>query len=141
MVRMKPALLQIKTVVDSLAEKIGAPQNVLPTYGYSDDGALPHVEITEDGHLSYVIVERGQELSRDFPLKTTELLYRIFKDVTFSMACSFEVRHRVKGEDFRRQLFAKQEELLGLLNEEWRLRKQRDHELILRSHPFDDNSN
>lgn len=136
----KPNLPQIKTLVDAMAEKINAPQNVLPTYGYSDDGALPHIEIGENGELYYVVVERGQELRRDFSLDANDLLYKIFADVTFSMACDFEKRHRIKGQDFRRQPFAKQVELLGMLNEEWRSRKQRDHDLIVASHPFDDST-
>jgi hypothetical protein len=138
---MKSTLREIKTLVDALAEKIDAPQNVLPTYGYSDDGALPHIEADENGPLFYVVVERGQELRRDVAVDTEDLLYKIFDSVTFSMACSFEARHRIKGEDFRRQVFTKQEQLLGRLNEEWRLQKQKDHELILRSSPFDDNTN
>lgn len=40
---MTPALDDINALVDSLAEKISAPQHLLPTYGRSDDGARPHI--------------------------------------------------------------------------------------------------
>ena len=116
---MKLTLEDIKTLVDKLAEKINVPQCHFPTYGYSNDGAQPHIEVDINGQLYYVIVERGEELRRDVALDTDDLLYRIFADITFSMAVDYEVNHRVKEEDFRRQMFAKQEELLGKLNDNW----------------------
>jgi hypothetical protein len=135
---MTPALVQIKTLVDELAQKIGAPQNNLPTYGCSDDGARPHVEVGNDGQLSYVVVERGRELRRDGAVNMDDLLYKVFDSVTFSMACHYEVRNRIKPEDFRRQLFTKQQELLGMLSDAWKLRKQKEYDLILKVHPFED---
>ena len=137
---MKVTLEDIKALVDTLAEKIDAPKYLLPTYGYSKDGAQPHVEVDKNGQLYYVVVERGEELRRDFALDTDDLLYRIFADVTFSMAVDFEVKHRIEGEDFRRQMFAKQEELLELLNDNWKHREEKDHQWILKSHPFEDNA-
>ena len=135
---MKIDLDNIKILVDSLAEKIGSPQNLLPTYGRTIDSAHPHIEIDSSGQLYYVIVERGEEISREFAVDINDLLFRIFAGVTFSMACAFEVRRHKKNQDSRRQLFSKQEELLGILSEEWRIREQKEHQQILVSHPFED---
>lgn len=54
------------------------------------------------------------------------------------MACNFELHHRKKNEDFRRQLFSKQEELLGIVDKKWEVRKQEDHQQTLAKYPFDD---
>ncbi len=135
---MKPTLGDIKILIDQLAQKINAPQHLLPTYGYSIDGAHPHIEVGRNGELCYVIMERGEELKRDVADDTNDLLYRIFSDITFSMACNFELKHRIEAEDCRRQIFSKQEELLGLLSNEWKKREQKEHQKILKSHPFDD---
>lgn len=135
---MKPTLDDIKNLVDWFAEKINASQHLLPTYGHSIDGAHPHIELDQNGQLYYVIVERGEELKRDFAVDMDDLLYRIFEGATFEMATLFEANHRIEREDFRRQMFAKQEELLGILSDKWRERKQKEHYWILRSHPFDD---
>src|SRR5688500_15522086 len=124
---MKLSLDDIKNLVDTCAEKIDAPQHLLPTYGYSIDGAHPHIELDRNGQLYYVIVERGEELKRDFAVDTNDLLYRIFAGVTFEMATRFEVNHRIEGEDFRRQMFAKQEEFLGKLDNKWKERMQKEH--------------
>jgi len=44
---------------------------------------------------------------------------KVFEGVTFSMACDFELKHRKTNQDFRRQLFSKQEELLGTDDQKW----------------------
>ena len=130
-------LNDIKLLVDKLAVKIGVKDALLPTYGYSKDGAWPHIEI--DGDIfHYIVLERGNELRRDSTLNLDQLLYWIFADVTFSMAMDYELVHREKGKDFRRIMFAHQEELLGLLNDEWQVKKVVEHQKILGKHPFDD---
>jgi hypothetical protein len=135
---VKHTLDYIKSLVDDLAQKIAAPSFLIPSYGYSQIDAHPHIEVEKNGQLCYVIVERGKELRRDFAVDTDDLLYRIFAGITFSMAVKFEVNHRIAIEDSRRQMFAKQEELLGLLSESWKLREQKEHKYILRFHPYDD---
>jgi len=133
-----PGLSEIQGRVRNLAARIGAPPEILPTFGYSEDGARPHVEVGRDGLLHYVVVERGQELDRQTVVELDELLWHIFKHVTFSLACDFELKHRVALKDCRRLIFAKQVELLGTLSVEWAVREQHDHDAILARHPFDD---
>jgi Immunity protein 63 len=135
---MKVTLDDIKILIDNLVLKINAPQNLLPTYGQSIDGAHPHIEVDKNGQLYYVIVERGEELKRDFAADTNDLLYRVFNGVTFSMAVDFELNNRIVKEDCRRQIFSKQEELLATLDKGWGIRLEKEHQWILRTHPFDD---
>ncbi len=56
-------LSEIKAEVDRLATQIGALGYVLPTYGSSEDGARPRIEVNARSY-HYVIVESGQELER-----------------------------------------------------------------------------
>ena len=135
---MRTNLEEIRSLVESYAKKIEAPQQLLPTYGRTVDGAHPHIEIKENGEFFYVIVERGQELRRELAVDINDLLYKIFTDITFSMACAVAAKQRKGKEDFRRQMFLKHEELLGVLQEEWKFRMQKEHQLILMSYPFDD---
>ena len=46
--------------------------------------------------------------------------------MTGEMAARYELAHRVEGEDFRRQVFAHQLELLAKLDPEWRRRRIRE---------------
>lgn len=128
----------IKEFVDYLAVKIQATFDSLPTYGQTIDGAHPHLEVDKLGKLHYIIVERGKELQRKTTENIDDLLYWIFADVTFGIACEFELNHRIETQDFRRIMFKKQEELLGILNELWKVKKEEEHKKILKLHPFDD---
>ena len=67
------SLNEIKSEIDRLAAQIGAPDDLLPTYGYSEDGARPHIEIDSHGY-HYVVVERGEEINRVTTNSLDELL-------------------------------------------------------------------
>jgi len=130
------ALTEIENRIRILASRIQAPERALPTFGYSEDGR-PHVEIDSRG-FHYVVVERGQEQSRSTTSEQDELLWLVFESITFSLACSFELRNRIPGRDARRIMFSKQVELLSQLSPEWAAREIDNHLDILRNHPFDD---
>jgi hypothetical protein len=132
-------LSDIKSEVDRLARLIGAPEGYLPTYGHTEDGARPHIEVDPSGY-HYVVVERGQELERITTTDIDELLSTIFASVTFSLACDYELRHRKANQDSRRLMFRRQIDLLSILSPEWAVREGERHEEILLRHPFDDAS-
>lgn len=136
----KYSLNEIKSEVNRLAAQINAPADLLPTYGHSDDGARPHIEVDSHGY-HYVVIERGEELSRITTADLDELLYSIFKDVTFGLACKYELKHRVENQDVRRIMFQRQVELLSMLSLKWGEMKAREHERILEQHPYDDQAN
>ncbi len=132
------SLERIKSRVESLGSIINAPEYLLPTYGHSKDFGHPHIEIDPSGLLHYVIMERGKELERKSTDDVDELLYWVFSGITFSIACSFELRHRIPFRDVRRHIFEKQEQLLGELNPTWKQKESDDHQRILEHHPFND---
>ena len=98
----------------------------------------PYIEISDVYH--FVVEERGLELERRKTRDLDELLYWVFDGVTFTVASSFELRNRRPNEDSRRQLFAKQEELLNLASEAWGHRKEVEHKGVLANYPFNDAS-
>ena len=133
------SLEEIEAAVLRLARLIGASGTALPTFGHSDDGARPHVEVDARGY-HFVVVERGQELERFTTGDLDALLCRVFESATFELACGYELAHRVEGRDFRRLLFQHQVELLARLSPGWAEREAADHARILQAHPFDDAS-
>jgi len=132
------SLDEIKSEINRLAAQIGAPDDLLPTYGYTVDGAHPHIEVDAGGY-HYIVVERGQEVSHVTTNDLDELLYNVFEGITFELACRYELKHRVTGQDFRRLLFKHQAELLSMLSARWDEIESRDHQRILQQHPYDDN--
>ena len=130
-------LTAIQAEVERLAAVIGASGYDLPTYGYSEDFARPHIEVDAGGY-SYVVVERGQELSRMTTPDLDELLYCVFESVTFSLAVKYELAHRIEQQDGRQIMFRRQIELLRMLSVAWADRQSADQDRILREHPLDD---
>lgn len=135
---MTKTLVEIQNIVNELAEKIHAPTHYLPTFSTPKGDATPNIEIGSSGLYNYVISERGNEYKRKITSELNDLLYWIFASVTFSMACDYELKNRVENKDFRRIMFAKQEDLLGLLNKDWEEREKKEHQSILINSPFDD---
>jgi hypothetical protein len=133
--------IAIKTAVDELAAKIGAPHDALPTYGYTKDFAYPHIEVDQSFLMHFVVIERGKEIDRRSTANLDTLLYWVFDGITFSMASKYEVNNRVPNQDTRRLLFAKQEELLESLKPGWGETCKMRHQEILINYPFNDSAN
>jgi hypothetical protein len=131
---MPLSLVDIQSRIEDLARRIDAPPGDLPTFGRSEDGARPHIEVGSEYH--YVVVERGSELRRSSTEDLDELLCWVFLGVTSEMAGRFELRNRRHGEDFRRQMFSRRLELLNVLSPEWAEKARLDE--ILSRHPFQD---
>lgn len=115
----------VEREVRRLAAVIGAPDAGLPTFGSSIDGGHPHVEL--DGPvLSWVVRERGRELTRRSTRDPDELLYWVFEQITFAMAIRWVGLHRRAEEQYRAQLWRRQFELLGAIDTEWSARRARE---------------
>ena len=129
---------QIESELQRLAELIGAQPNQLPTIDNSKE-AWPNISFSGNGTAYYDAHERGEELF-SFPAFDLEhLMFMAFNDITFSMASEFASKNRIPNEDFRRQLFSKQVELMRTLSSDWAERAQKEIEATLRTAPFSDN--
>ncbi|WP_219837609.1 Imm63 family immunity protein [Paenibacillus sp. R14(2021)] len=127
----------IKNEVNELAKKIQAPSSLLPTFGGTEDGARPHIEVGNRG-FHYVVVERGNEIERKTTSNKDQLIYWIFNSVTFSMACEYELRNRIPNQDFRRLLFKRQIELMRDVKPDFAKELEMEKQRILINHPYRD---
>ena len=137
---MTSSLATIQQKTNDYAALINAPKELLPTYNDPRDEYVPNIALDDNGQLRYEIYERGQLITNEFATDEDDLLYRVFRDISFSMAVRYEVNNRNPLHDPRRVLFAKQAELLGLLSESWKQRVEKEKEAILETYPFDDKS-
>lgn len=103
------------------------------------DGSA-HVEDLPSGGYRYVCTERGDEYDEKITDNPQDILYWIYKDATFEIACNWEVVNRVSRQDSRRLIFNKQLELLKIIGNEYALMMEREIEIILLNHPFNDRS-
>jgi hypothetical protein len=98
----------------------------------------PHIEIIGDEY-HFVVTERGSEFERRKTKDPDELLYWFVSGDVSQLARDWELERRVEGQDSRRLWFAKEVEMLRLLNTEWAKRKELHQNSVLREHPFNDN--
>jgi len=131
------SLNTIKEEVLKLAQEINAPSVLLPTFGVNKDFAQPEIRVDVKGY-HYVIIERGTELKHQIVRDIDRLFYLTFKDITFSMACDYELNNRIEGQDFRRILFSKQLELLNKINDRYYAFRRKEIDDILVKNPFND---
>lgn len=120
----------VESRVKDLAKLIGAPKHLLPTFGFSEQSGLPHIEITGDIY-HFVVCERGSEFNRKTTKDLKELLFWIFDSVTFSMACDLELKNRRNDEDFRIQLFQIQEDLISKIDDDYAMTLKNKHDKLL----------
>ena len=131
---MCEAIEQLQAEFRSICAAIGSPYkfHIVP----QDDGSA-HIEYAS-GSYSYVITERGIEYERRVTQIRHEILYWLTSDAVFTIACQFERNNRIPGQDVRRLIFAKELDLLSLVNPAWAERKNRELETILAKHPYVD---
>jgi len=132
-------LVEIKLEIERLAGLVAAGQELLPSYGYSDGSGRPHIEVDVRGY-HYVESERGHEFDRWTTEDLDDLLYAVFRSVTFQIACEYELRHRVPEKEPRRMIFPQQIGLMSTLSAKWAERLSREKEKIVSLFPFDDNA-
>lgn len=125
----------VRKKVTELGRIINAPLNKLYVFDRNDGGY--HLEFHGDEY-HYILNERGQELDRFVTKNFDELLYKIFKHITSSMAFSYEFDNRVPNQDSRRIAFAKKIELMSKINEQWGVKIEQNIAKTLQNSPYDD---
>lgn len=83
-------------------------------------------------------MERGKELKRITTDDFDELLWHIFQNAAARLAIRFELKHRIPGQDFRRQMFANRIELLAALSPASAERERTYVDAVLLKNPYDD---
>lgn len=117
-----------------IASRLGIPSNLHTTAQH--DGS-PHVEF-QSGLFHFVVTERGSEFERRTTASHEEAMYWFVRELTSRKASNFELKNRVKNQDFRRIYFQKNIEILNSINPVWAKWQQLEDEQTLSKHPFDD---
>ncbi len=123
---MKLTLPQIEGKVREFAQIMHAPQDLIPTFGYSIESGLPHVEISNQKyHL--VVSENGQQISRESTEDPDELLFLIMHSISLSMACEHMESHS-HYESLRMRLFQAQKNIISKINLSYMYRIKQKHD-------------
>jgi len=137
------SLESLKNAASRLALYIGASTDHLPFFDKCTDirwlyVGVAYVEIKRRKY-HWVFTERGIESREAFDC-AEDLLFKVFSNITHNMASKFAASRPDKDTDFRRVMFAKQIELLGVIDCCWAARRSAEIDQILyhHHHPYRD---
>lgn len=105
-----------------------APINYEGLYAYADKSGY-----------HFVAVERGITNMHKITKNLFEISYWIYSYLTFIMALKYEHHNRRKNQDPRRLHFEKQLELLELIGENYRDKREKEINAVVKIAPYDDN--
>jgi len=129
---------EIEKNIINIANLNNIPLNLCPTFRFNEGTARPEIKVDQLGY-HYVISERGNVFENYITLDFDEILYRVFEDATFTLAMKQAMKNRIEGEDFRRQFFKIQEEMIKEIRESFYIKLCDKHKNILNQYPFSDN--
>jgi hypothetical protein len=109
----------LREEVVRLGSPIGAPVNLLVSFDPNIDAGAPYISIEPGGPYHWIVKERGQTLDHRTTDDVDDVLYWSFEATTASMASAWAARHPDEQHDFRVGMWAKQQELLMLLDPRW----------------------
>jgi hypothetical protein len=125
---------EIEQKIKQLANQIHAPDDLLPTFGYSNYDGTPHIEVNNVAYY-YIVIERSIKITDLQTFELDTLLYWVFDSITFSMAVRYELAHRVPKTNHRREIFKHQLFLLETLNHDWKERTEKEIAETLKAYP------
>lgn len=135
---MSPLLIKAQEKIWNLGARIGLEKTDLMICTSPIGDGTPHFEIHNDEYHC-VSSERGFEFSRNITKSMDEFLYWFFKDKISSLSVKYELEHRVRNQDFRKVVFAKEVELFNFLDPLWGIKAKDDIQKILEVYPYSDN--
>jgi hypothetical protein len=131
------SLTEIKQKIEQLASYINAPIDQMLTYGISKDDGTPYIEI-DDANYYYLAFDHDTRSINRKTQDLNELLFWVFADISFNMACLYELAHRDPKINYRKVIFSYQLELLDKLDPLWKERREREIDEILKFNPYDE---
>lgn len=123
----------VEMQISRLAGRINVPANLLPALGRMDEARHHYVSVGEI-YYHYIFYNRGEEVSRLTSDRLDELLYWVFRDVTFEMGSA--AHPPGSSPDFRAAIFESQTQLMARLKPSWTDRLRKEIEGVVSRTPF-----
>lgn len=97
--------------------KFDEPRNDYELYIFIDE---------ENKNIHLRTKERGNIIKDDAYTNVEEVCYLIMDSIVYKIATRYELTNRVKYQDSRRVVYAKQIELMGMISENFKIRKENE---------------
>lgn len=130
-----PSLQIVEMQMRRRAVLISVPSELLPALGRLEETRRHYIEAGEI-YYQYIYQNRGDEVSRRSTERLDDLLYWVFRDVTFEMATTRSAHEIAHGTDIRQPIYRIQKELMASLKPSWADRLAAEIEEVLTRNPF-----
>lgn len=132
---MSPAKERLRSAYRGIVERLSVHPSAYPLQFERHDDGSRHFEKDGEG-WKVVTTERGSEFDHASLPSDEEALFLQTSDLTFSMACDYELAHRIESDDCRRMIAAHQIELMGKISSDWENRTKRKWAETFRNNPL-----
>jgi hypothetical protein len=126
---------RLRLAYQQIVERLGLPPSTHSLQFERHDDGSRHFEQDGEG-WKVVTTERGCDYDQLCLPDDEEALFLQTSDLTFSMACDYELAHRIENRDCREMISERQIELMSRISSEWGERMRRQWQATLRSHPL-----
>ena len=116
-----------EVVCDNLFFAEGTDNSIEGTYIFNKNNEY-HIMLTEKGRIRSDIVTDEKR----------EVLWSALQIFSINIIMNFALCNREKGKDFRRAIFAKEKEIFSLFGQDFKKRKEKEIEEILKKNPYND---
>lgn len=91
-----------------------------------------------DNKYHYVFTEKGKiRIHKEFET-VEEVLQEVINEIVFEIALDYATKNKIPGVDFRRKLFAKEIELCSKFGNEFKEKREKEVNEILKNNPYID---
>ncbi|MDL2274480.1 immunity 63 family protein [Oscillospiraceae bacterium OttesenSCG-928-G22] len=119
-------------------EEFFVPLDVVFRKNWSNENYGTYCYAKEDGYHYRTFGDKGNLINKPVTQSLVEITYRAIYDNVFWISTTYEVRHRVPGQDFRRLMFSKEMEMYTAIGPEYRDICETYLSEILEEVPYDD---
>jgi hypothetical protein len=93
---------------------------------------------SDDDGYHYRYFERGRLFKHEVTEDLSEITFITLDSPVFYLAQKYEVKHRIKNQDFRRLLFAKYMQYFAIIGEEYKKKAEAGINKVLEEVPYKD---
>ena len=136
---LKDYILELYQRLENMTKKDGVYKPLDIRFETADSGfSNGEYCFTDDKGYRFISLERGMIIDSKITDNLFEIAYWTIESAIFWMALEYEKRHRIKHQDNRRMLFAKEIQYFEAIGDEYAQRARLEIESILKKAPFQD---
>lgn len=119
----------IKKRMKALGDRINLSPTDYPDLRKTDAWGGTYLKV-KGFKVYYIVMERGKEIDRIGFDRLDDALYKVFDEITFTLAATCDEAKKAPNNEYRKIVFARQLELLEKINPKYADSKRRENRMM-----------